>query len=59
MTANSINHGAADKRTNLEIRLVREQVEQIRGTLKWISSERQFGDSFTKISACQLLAQTS
>ena len=52
----AINHGAADKRTNLELRVIREQVESIGGVLKWISSERQFGDGFTKVSAKQLLA---
>ena len=52
----TINHGAADKRTNLELRVIREQIESVGGTLRWISSERQFGDGFTKISARQLLA---
>ena len=52
----AINHGATDKRTNLELRVIREQVECIGGTLKWISSERQFGDGLTKMSARQLLA---
>ena len=51
----AINHGATDKRTNLELRVVREQVEGMNGVLKWISSERQFGDGLTKISARQLL----
>ena len=51
----AINHGATDKRTNLELRVIREQVEGINGVLKWISSERQFGDGLTKISARQLL----
>ena len=54
--SDAINHGAADKRTNLELRVIREQVESVGGTMKWISSERQFGDGFTKISARQLLA---
>ena len=52
----AINHGATDKRTSLELRVIREQVEGIGGTLKWISSERQFGDGFTKMQARQLLA---
>ena len=51
----AINHGATDKRTNLELRVVREQVEGINGVLKWIPSERQFGDGLTKIAARQLL----
>ena len=53
----AINHGATDKRTNLELRVIPEQVECIGETLKWISSfERQFGDGLTKMSARQLLA---
>ena len=52
----AINHGATDKRTNLELRVIREQVEGVGGVLKWISSERQFGDGFTKMAARQLLA---
>ena len=52
----AINHGATDKRTNLELRVIREQVEGIGGVLRWISSERQFGDGFTKMAARQLLA---
>ena len=52
----SINHGATDKRTNLELRVIREQVESVGGLLKWISSERQFGDGFTQVAARQLLS---
>lgn len=51
----AINRGSTDKRTNLELRVVREQVEGMNGVLKWISSERQFGDGLTKIAARQLL----
>jgi hypothetical protein len=40
----------------LELRVIREQVEGVGGVLKWISSERQFGDGFTKMAARQLLA---
>ena len=36
--------------------MIREQIESVEGKLKWISSERQFGDGFTKIAARQLLA---
>ena len=52
----AVNHGATDKRTNLELLVLREQVEGTGGILKWISSERQFGDGFTKMAARQLLA---
>ena len=51
----AINHCATDKLTNLELRVVREQVEGMNGVLKWIPSERQFGDGLTKIAARQLL----
>jgi hypothetical protein len=44
----AINIGATDKRTNLELRVIREQVEGIGGVLCWISSERQFGDGLQK-----------
>ena len=50
---NAINHGATDKRTNLDPRMVREQVEGMNGIFKWISSELQFGDVLFKIFACQ------
>ena len=36
--------------------MIKEQVEGIGGVLRWISSERQFGDGFTKMAARQLLA---
>ena len=45
-----------DKRTSLEIRVVKEQLQAIDGCLKWVSSERQFADGLTKESARQLLA---
>ena len=51
----AINHGAIDKCTNLELRVVHGEVEGMNGVLKWISSERQFGDGLTKIAARQLL----
>jgi hypothetical protein len=38
----------------MELRVIREQVEGIGGVLRWISSERQFGDGFTKMAARQL-----
>ena len=52
----AINRGATNKRTNLELRVLREQVEGIGGILKWMSSERQSGDGFTKVAARQLPA---
>ena len=52
----TINHSATDRRTSLEIRVMKEQVQSMGGSFRWISSERQFGDGFTKLAARQLLA---
>eukprot|EP00435_Cladocopium_sp_Y103_P054261 s1238_g17.t1 len=41
---------------SLEIRVIKELVEELRGELKWAGSERQWADGLTKISARQLLA---
>eukprot|EP00435_Cladocopium_sp_Y103_P010330 s1562_g2.t1 len=48
---------SVDKRTGLEIRVAREQVSSLNGTLKWVSSERQYADSLTKMSSRALLAE--
>ena len=48
---------SVDKRTSLEIRVAREQVSSLGGTLRWVSSERQFADSLTKMSSRSLLAE--
>ena len=39
------------KRTNLEIKVTKQLVPNMEGILKWISSERQYGDGFIKLSA--------
>ena len=52
----AFNHGSNDKRTALEVKATRQQVESFGGKLKWVSSERQYGDGLTKLSARQLLA---
>ncbi|CAK9008681.1 unnamed protein product [Durusdinium trenchii] len=52
----AFNHGSNDKRTALEVKVTRQQVESFGGRLKWVSSERQYGDGLTKLSARQLLA---
>ena len=52
----AFNHGSNDKRTALEVKVTRQQVESFGGKLKWVSSERQYGDGLTKLSARQLLA---
>ncbi|CAK9058722.1 unnamed protein product [Durusdinium trenchii] len=52
----AFNHGSNDKRTALEVKVTHQQVESFGGRLKWVSSERQYGDGLTKLSARQLLA---
>ena len=37
-----------DKRTGLEVRVLKERLEALGGSFKWISSERQFADGLTK-----------
>ena len=44
-----MNSSSTDKRTSLEIRVTKEQVLSMGGNLRWISSERQFGDGLTKM----------
>ena len=36
----AFNHGSNDKRTALEVKVTRQQVESFGGKLKWVSSER-------------------
>ena len=48
---------SVDKRTGLEIKVAKEQLMSLSGTLRWISSERQFADGLTKASARALLAE--
>jgi hypothetical protein len=52
----SLSSGLTDKRTGLEIKVLREGLESLVGRLKWISSERQYADSLTKEGTRQLLA---
>ena len=52
----SVTTSVTDKRTSLEIRVVKEQLQAMDGCLKWVSSERQFADGLTKESVRQLLA---
>ena len=44
-----------DKRTALEVLVLKEQMLALGGGMKWISLERQFADSLTKMSSRQLL----
>ena len=46
-----------DKRTSLEIRVAKEQMLSLSGTLRWVSSERQYADGLTKCSTRKLLAE--
>lgn len=45
-----------DKRVGLEIQVTKERMQKLGGTMKWISSERQFADILTKEQTRQLLA---
>ena len=47
---------SVDKRTSLEIRFGKEQLQALGGVLKWMSSEKQFADGLTKSSTRNLLA---
>ena len=48
---------AVDKGTGLEIRVAKEQMAALGGTLRWVSSERQYADGLTKSSTRKLLAE--
>ena len=52
----SVTGGVVDRRTALEIRVVKELITDLSGELRWVSSERQWADGLTKLSARQLLA---
>lgn len=45
-----------DRRSSLEIRVVKEQVASLGGTLRWVSSDRQIADGLTKDTMRQNLA---
>ena len=45
-----------DKRTKIEIMIVKQKMDEIGTKLRWISSEIQLADGVTKIAARQLLA---
>ena len=48
---------SVDRRTSLEIRVSKEQLQSLGGRLKWVSSERQFADGLTKSTTRTLLAE--
>eukprot|EP00435_Cladocopium_sp_Y103_P047602 s1999_g14.t1 len=47
---------SVDRRSGLEIRVVKEQLQSLGGKLRWVSSERQLADGLTKMSTRQSLA---
>ena len=51
-----ISSSVVDKRVSLEIRVMKERLEELSGSLRWMSSERQIADGLTKESARVLLA---
>ena len=46
----------ADKRTKIEVMIVKQKMDDMKTKLRWISSETQISDGLTKTSARQLLA---
>ena len=53
----SVTSSVTDRRIALEVRVSKELVMELKGELKWVSSERQWADGLTKLSARQLLAR--
>ena len=51
-----ISSSVVDKRVLLEIRVMKERLEELSGSLRWMSSERQIADGLAKESARVLLA---
>ena len=45
-----------DKRTKIEIMIIKQKIDEIGSKLRWISSETQLADGVTKMAARQLLA---
>ena len=52
-----VSSTVVDKRVSLEIRVMKERLQQLNGKLRWMSSERQMADGLTKDSARLLLAE--
>ena len=52
-----VSSSVVDKRVSLEIKVMKDRLTALGGTLRWMSSERQFADGLTKESARLLLAQ--
>ena len=51
----SLISSATDRRISLEIRVVKEQLQSVAGTMRWVSSEHQLADGLTKESTRQSL----
>ena len=49
-------HNFEDKRTGIEVMVLKQRTAASGTTWKWVSSERQYADGLTKIQARQLLA---
>ena len=47
---------SGDKRTQIEVMIVKEKMRSMKTQLRWVSSEVQLSDGLTKIQARQLLA---
>ncbi|CAL1145140.1 unnamed protein product [Cladocopium goreaui] len=45
-----------DRRSKIEVMVVKQKMDEVKTKLKWISSETQLADGVTKIAARQLLA---
>ena len=52
----SLISNVTDRRSSLEIRVVKEQIGSLGGSMRWVSSDRQLADGLTKSSMRQTLA---
>ena len=52
----ALGNNLTDKRTGLEVKVMKERLLGLGGRLRWMSSERQFADGLTKFGTRQLLA---
>ena len=52
----ALGSNLTDKRTGLEVKVMKERLQGLGGRLRWMSSERQFADGLTKFGTRQLLA---
>ena len=50
------SNSVVDKRVSLEVKVMKERLLALGGSLRWMSSERQLADGLTKESARGLLA---